>query len=166
MSGEGEKERGHLGSGETDLNVDGCCYRRENRIQNWDRGAKRKRSPDSQYDHGTWIEGRIVGSGEGQHNSVYYFVRSNLNKSEKDVYMHPSKLNTVDKFFRLENGTELIYTVHTRKGRPEVKYAHISLRIYKIETLLQVMEITSAKKKEVKLTLMLRAIHAFGFLGI
>ena len=114
-----------------------------------------------------WIKGHIVGSSEGKNNSeVFYFVRANRDHVGKDIFMHISKLLVVDRFFRLENGTELEYTVHLRNEKPEVKMMNIFRRNYKVNTLLEVMENTLEKcEREVELTPMLRSLHAWVFLG-
>ena len=118
-------------------------------------------------DNGNWIIGTIVGLTEGITNSVvFYFVRANQNHVGRDIRMHIFKLPVVDRFFRLENGTELEYTIHLRNDKPEVGRMNIFRRNYRKNTLLQVMENTIERcEREVELTPMLRSLHAWAFLG-
>ena len=131
------------------------------------RGGMSREERNNYRTNANWIIGQIVGSSEGKNNSeVFYFVCANQNHVGKDIFMHISKLPVVDRFFRLENGTELEYTVHSRNDKPEVESMNIFRRIYRINTLLQVMENTIERcEREVELTPMLRSLHAWAFLG-
>ena len=131
------------------------------------RGGMSREEKNNYRTNAKWIKGHIVGSSEGKNNpEVFYFVRANQDHVGNDIFMHISKLPVVDRFFRLENGTELEYTVHLRHDKPEVEMMYIFRRNYKVNTLLEVMENTLEKcEREVELTPMLRSLHAWAFLG-